>query len=147
MDILEWGNISTGVYVVLTIVLLCMYVVIFHLDKIIGDENAKLAHDYTEECAVSCSDKVQCETVNSYRDEHYYLFDGNSKKCLVTKWEISHLITHIFLGYFTNIYISQGLSVGFEIYEHYSLDCGSYIDLGYNFIGFVIGHNLKKFTR
>jgi len=76
----------------------------------------------------------------------YYLFDENSEKCVVTKWEISHFFTHIFLGYFTNIYISQGISVGFELYEHYDLNCGSYLDLIYNFLGYIIGYILKYYT-
>lgn len=144
MNLFEFGDISTGVYVSLIIAGICMYVSIFHLEKIVGDETSKKIHDYTEKCTIACSDEKICTQVNNLRDDKYYLFDGNSEKCIVTKWEISHFITHAFLGYFTNIYISQSISVGFELYEHYILQCGSYIDLFYNFSGFIIGHILKN---
>jgi hypothetical protein len=147
MDLLDWGDISIGVYVVLVLVGIIMHQLIFNLDNYIGKKYAKYIHNYTEQCAVNCSNKEQCNYINSFRDDHYYVFDGNVEKCLVTKWEISHFITHVFLGYFTNIYISQGVSVGFELYEHHMLDCGSYLDLIYNFTGFIIGHTIKNYYK
>jgi hypothetical protein len=144
-NIFEWGNISTGVYVAIIITGMVMYTVIFHLEKIIGERNTKIVHNYTEKCVVSCTSKKTCNKINKFRDKGYYLFDEKSEKCVVTKWEISHFITHLFLGYFTNIYISQSISVGFEMYEHYVLDCGSYLDLVYNLSGFIIGHLLKNY--
>jgi hypothetical protein len=147
MNLFEWGDISTGVYVALIIAGICMYVVIFHLEYVIGDKNAKIVHDYSEKCLIPCSEKKLCDKLSNLRDNGYYLFNDNPEKCIVSKWEISHFITHIFLGYFTNIYISQSISVGFEIYEHYVLDCGSYLDLGYNFMGFLVGHFLKNYIK
>lgn len=147
MNLFDWGDITVGVYIALIIVGICMYIVIFHLEKIIGENNAKLVHNYTEKCVISCSNEKICNRMNKLRDTGYYLFDDNSERCVITKWEISHLLTHVFLGYFTNIYISQGISVGFELYEHHLLNCGSYIDLLYNFVGFIIGHYLKNYTR
>ena len=147
MNLFDWGNITTNIYIALIITMIILYMIIFHLKNIIGEKNARIVHDITEKCVISCSDKKLCSKVNNLRDSGYYIFDENPEKCIVTKWEISHLIFHMFLGYFTNIYISQGISVGFELYEHYILNCGSYLDLGYNFIGFIIGHKLKKYTK
>jgi hypothetical protein len=148
MDLFEWGNITTGMYVALIIAGICMLSVIFRLEKIIGKKTAKEFLDYSEECLVGCSDKDRCDKLAKWRDNNYYMYSGdNSKRCIVTKWEISHFITHAFLGYFFNIYISQGISFGFEIYERYSNECGSYLDLGYNFAGFLFGHLLKNYIN
>lgn len=148
MDLFEWGNISTGVYVALIIVGIIMYINIFHLDQIFSKETTKKINKWSYSCAIKCDDEKQCKKYNNLRDKNYSLdFDefGSSKLCKVTKWEVSHFILHLFLGYFTNIYISQGTSIIFELYEHYVLDCGSYLDLGYNLAGFLTGYYLKNY--
>lgn len=142
MNLFEWGNISTGVYVALIISGIIMYVIIFHLEKIFDEEIKNKFLRNIEQCVIPCS-KKKCKTINKMRDKDYYYFD-NSEKCVISLWEISHFITHIFLGYFTNIYISQGISIGFELHEHFNLNCGSYLDLGYNLTGFLVGHYLKN---
>lgn len=136
-------NIS---FITLAIILIIMYLCIFQLELILNQKNIDKVHNFSEKCLVGCSGREStCDCLNSYRDNGYYLFesDNNKVRCAITRWELSHIIFHIFLGYFTNIYISQGLSVGFEIYEHYFYDCGSYLDLMYNFMGFLVGHSLR----
>ena len=144
MNLFKYGKIPPLTYFIVIVVGILMYLGIFYLEILVGVDNSKSIHDWTEKCVIPCKDKKLCDELHKYRDDHYYVFEKDTEKCLVTKWEISHLITHIFLGYFTNIYISQGISIGFELYEHYHIDCGSYIDLVYNFVGFLIGHTLKN---
>jgi hypothetical protein len=149
MDILEWGSISNGVYIMIIILGIIQYTIIFHLDKI----NVSLSKSFNKfmfTCAKKCENKKDCEVVNSLRDDYYYMQNTDNSElldCKITRWEISHFFTHIFLGYFTNIYISQSISVVFEIYEHYALDCGSYLDLVYNMAGFMVGHTLKNYIN
>jgi hypothetical protein len=144
MNLLDWGDITLGTITGLVIAGIIMIILIFHLESIVGIRNAKKIHDMSEKCVVGCANKKLCTATNNLRSAGYYMFDDPNNKCVVTRWEISHIITHIFLGYFTNIYISQFISVGFELYEHYYLDCGSILDLLYNFTGFIIGHQLKN---
>jgi hypothetical protein len=149
MNILEWGDISNAVYIMVVMLGIIQYTMIFHLDKI----NTSLSKSFNKTmftCASKCVNKKDCEFVNALRDDYYYMQttgDSESLDCKITRWEISHFFTHIFLGYFSNIYISQGISVGFELYEHYALNCGSYLDLGYNFAGFMVGHTLKNYIN
>lgn len=141
MDLLKF-NIYINPCVIF-IVLFFIYCFIFHLDTFFNKSQVDYIHEFTETCLISCRNKKTCEKVNNYRDKGYYYFNPKSEKCLVTRWEISHLLMHMFLGYYSNIYVSQTLSVGFEIYESKMFDCGSYIDLLYNFLGFYIGFVLR----
>lgn len=54
-------------------------------------------------------------------------------------WELTHFLFHVYLGYIYNLPISLGVSVGFELYEHYAKDCGSYMDVLWNGLGCMLG--------
>jgi hypothetical protein len=143
MDLLKCEAMTINGIIALAIIFILYYIVIFHLDLCIGDENSKFVHSYTETCVVGCkTSKPLCELTNGLRSNGYYLF-GDYDKCIVSWWEISHVTLHMWLGYFTNIYVSQTVSVGFELYEHFALGCGSFLDLLYNFLGFAIGNQLR----
>ena len=122
--------------------LIIIHIFIFHLDKIFNEELVEKIRTLCDTCVVDCDDKKTCEKVNYFRDKKYY-YNDKSKKCLVSSWEISHFLMHLFLGYYSNIYVSQTASIGYEIYEHKYHDCGSYIDLIYNFAGFYTGFVLR----
>jgi len=118
-----------------------MYIFIFYMmDKI----PLRLRH-MIEECIIQCKTKLCSDISKRWRDDGYFFTyeSGKLENCIFTVWELTHLIMHVFLGYFFNLQISLGLSVGFEIWEHYVFDCGSYLDLGWNFLGFVIGNTIK----
>lgn len=138
-------EITPQIWIALAVVGIIVYIAIFHIDSIIGEENAEVLHAKTESCPVACEDHNEktCDTIHKFRDDGYYILDGESDRCIVTWWEISHVIFHALLGYFTDIYVASTISVGFELYEHYALDCGSWLDLLYNFLGVCIGRALK----
>lgn len=143
MELLKWHD-PTLSYYTLMIIGIIMYILIFKLDYLLPEKYLRKVHNYTEECIIGCSDKDTCDYVNKFRNDGYYLFDNDAnEKCIVTKWEISHFLTHLFLGYFTNLYISLAVGFGFEIYEYKFYDCGSYIDILYNTAGFLTGFYLK----
>lgn len=97
-------------------------------------------------CTISCPDNG-CKYWNSLRDGDYWL-DVEKKNCITNNsGSFSFFLVHIFLGYFYNIYVSQTISIGFEIYEQKFHNCGSYLDLGYNFMGFLVGHTLKNYIN
>jgi hypothetical protein len=80
------------------------------------------------------------------RGKNYFIgssTDIQAYNCFITRWEISHFIFHTFLGYYYNIYISQGISIGWEIYEHKVYDAGSLLDFIWNLGGFLFGSWLR----
>jgi hypothetical protein len=148
---LGWNRVGIGLMVTVVIFLLIIYIFIFCDLELSKSGSLKKIRNYLYSCPIPCKkDNIKCNTVNSYRGNNYG-FDPNIngekvrtyESCIFTGWEVSHLILHTILGFFTNIYISQSLSVGFEVYEHYSQDCGSFNDLGINFFGYCIGLGLK----
>lgn len=140
-------HLSDDIYIKLGIGLTVLYVVIFHLEKVVGTNVSTKIHESTEKCVVTCKDKL-CKANNMRGKSYYLLGDKNAPtNCLITKWEISHFLLHVMLGYWTNIYVSQGLSIGFELYECLVYDCGSILDLFYNFAGYLTGYYLNKFIN
>ena len=142
INLLNSNNVSCGMLIVLAITCILMNYFIFGKyankfkirNKIIDKLNL---------CTLKCKSS-SCEKYAKLRDPSYFN-DGTTHKndCFLTGWEISHFIFHMFLGYFYNLYISLGLSIGYELYERIEFGCASYIDLLINFFGFVVGHILR----
>jgi hypothetical protein len=145
-SILNWNGISTGMLVVLCIIGVIMNYIIFYT----LDNNDQKIQDIIDKIQYYCLYKCKnnCNGLTNLRDDDYFMGvkTTNVKKCFFTVWELSHLLFHTFLGYFYNIYISVGTSVFFEIYEHYKYNCGSYLDLMWNFLGFLIGSYIRYGT-
>jgi hypothetical protein len=125
----------------LMVILILMYIVLFYILDNFPAKWQKKIDDLQYKCLLRCN---SCD-LSGYRDSGYYLLDKGPdvKTCLFTVFELSHVIFHMFLGYYYNVYVSLGLSVGFEIYEHYVFDCGSYLDIMHNMGGFLIGYSLR----
>ncbi len=136
----SWNNVGlNGVCVLFILVIFVDYLNFTYLPNLSED---KLLKKIMYHCALR-DDRVK----QKYRNHGYYSAfpkDFNGVTCAVTMWEISHLLTHVFIGYFYNIYISMGISVGFEIYEKYWHSAESYTDVVWNFIGMVIGASLRS---
>ena len=110
--------------------------------------------EFLYSCQYKCANKYVCEVVDAMRGENYG-FDPNKedlgentnklkyKQCLITGWEVSHFLFHVFLGYYYDACISLSVNVVFELFEHYFYDCGSYNDLLINFLGFCVGKKMS----
>ena len=156
MDIsfLGWNNVGPTSSVVLAVIGAVMYAFIFLDLGISKTKHVSAFRSWLYDCPMPCKEgNKTCEKVNSLRGENYGFdpnIDGGSYReyssCFFTGWEASHLLFHMFLGYFYNIYISQSLSVMFELYEQYAEDCGSWNDLSVNFVGYCIGYGLRLAT-
>lgn len=138
---MKCNNPDTNCYLTLLTILSILYIILFY----VLDNFPKTLQPYVDKIQYTCL--VRCDTCNlsNYRDNGYYLNSTGPSvnTCLCTLFEVSHFILHAFLGYYYNIYISLGLSVGFEIFEHYVYDCGSYLDILYNLAGFAFGYTLR----
>jgi hypothetical protein len=124
-----------------------MHMIIFNNDKLPLTKFIKKGITYLNTCiSPECKTGI-CNKIKSGRDNGYFLESSTetfNKECLVTGWELSHFMFHIFLGYFYNIYVSTGISVSYEVYERYTYNCASYNDLFINMAGFLVGNYLKK---
>jgi len=138
------NNVTTGMYVGLIIFGFILDILIFKQDMIF-DKNSmftKCWENVTNRCFYNC-DTGNCKKYTSFRGTTYFMDQEANKSCMFTGWELTHLLFHVFLGYFYNIYVSLGISVGYEIFEYVKYDCHSALDLVINFIGFMIGASLR----
>lgn len=159
--LLSWNNVGTIKLIILIILLIIGNLIIFHsqvfaffgysekpeqpVETRTEEELSKTQEMFKKlkkctECLAHCNHNI-CKSLTATLRDTDYLNNGSSQPatCIFTGWELSHLIWHMFLGYFYNIYISVTLSVLFELFEHYTLNCASILDLFWNFIGLLIG--------
>ena len=144
--ILSWSDVSLGMTVLLIIILIIMHHIIFYTLVGWDPETQSKIHNITEFCFSRCKTDLCKNITDNARGRDYYLGSSANRNCAFGLWELSHFMMHVFIGYFYNIYYSQGISIGFEIYEWKIKNCGSWLDLGYNFAGFLTGHTLKNYT-
>jgi|LauGreDrversion4_2_1035121.scaffolds.fasta_scaffold03346_2 hypothetical protein len=125
-------------------ILICIYIIIFDS---IPNSNINIIKDLEKECLIKCEHNICKYITNSSRGNNYYINDENSNPtdCIFTFWEASHLIMHIFIGYFFNLYYVLGIGIPFEIYEYVHYKCENYLDIVYNVIGGVIGCYLRVY--
>jgi hypothetical protein len=144
MNIFDWHNVTIGMMVALVLLVMIGTECIFgELSK--NQIVQKIINKGLNSCAGTCSTD-KCNAYTNLRGNGYFIGQekgGYDKTCMLTGWEVSHFLFHTFLGYFYNIYTSVSMSIGYEIFEKYQYDCASYIDLGVNFMGFLLGHYLR----
>jgi hypothetical protein len=101
---------------------------------------------YNRICITSCN-KESCQKVTrASRGERYYLSDDSAPyECIFTIWELSHLMMHIFIGYYFNFGYSFGIGTIFEVYEKYHHKCENYLDIVHNSIGGLIGVGIRTY--
>jgi hypothetical protein len=136
----EFGDMSVGMYVILCIV--CIILVHF-IDTI---PTIRELQYYNEGCVIGCSSNVCRHVTDKSRGGNYYLGDNKFKNldCIFTVWEFSHVFFHAFIGFFFNIQTSLGLSITWELWEHYSYrNCGNILDILWNFLGYCLGFGLR----
>lgn len=139
-------HITPEKYIFLLMFLLLIYYYIFHfLDT---QEMKALAKHHDTWCFITCKHPICTKITEKLRDKKYLLLsNANHIECIFSFWEFTHLIFHIFIGYFYNIQTSLAISIPFEIFEHYYYDCGSFLDILWNFLGAVLGSYLRyKFS-
>jgi len=146
IDITE--NVTRRKLKLLAIAGLCFYVAIFHvIDRIPLATTLMNAN-----CLAKCENKTCQRVLHETRGSKYFttslvdssIRDELRKNCWLTVWEFSHILTHIAIGYYFNIYVSLGISWSFELYEKVAYDCANGADLVWNFIGAVIGTALRN---
>jgi hypothetical protein len=139
---LSWNDITAEHIIILLFVMVLIYLYIFHflilpIAKPIND-----FHDNT--CIIPCTHGA-CQTLTkSLRDSNYLLGSTfQPAECIFTMWELLHMIFNAIIGYIFNIYIALAISVLFEVFEHYTYNCASILDLFWNTIGIIIGVSLR----
>jgi hypothetical protein len=127
-------------YYVLVFVLVLMYLWIFEIAPHVTWGPYRRV---VQACWVKCPNDT-CEALTAAsRGNNYYLDNSKYEECGFTFWEGTHLLFHVVLGYFFPLWVSMGLSFGFEILEYKMFACGSWFDLLWNFTGAAIGTGLR----
>jgi hypothetical protein len=136
-------NITTNKIFGLVVVCILLYIFVFFVFEEYFPYLHKLSY---MKCFYHCNGDL-CKSIISTRGEDYSLkYNGKvPKDCGVTPYEVSHIIFHIFIGYYFNIYYSLGIGIPFEIHEAMHYQCESYMDIFYNTIGASIGILLRSF--
>ena len=146
-SIFSWNHVSSKCTYLFLLLNCFLYIIIFHLlDNVLPSDLQEKLDKIQHKCFVKCDNEL-CKEATKLRDNNYFLTDPTGidlKTCIFTSWELTHLLFHIFIGYTYNIYFSVTTSILFEIIEHYVYDCGSYLDVFWNFIGFLIGFYLRN---
>lgn len=135
---LSWNNV-TAVYLIIFILI----IVIANLYLFISltyYTNYSVSNIIDGTCIVRCDHQI-CKYLTSNLRDKNYLINTNLQptRCIFTTWELLHVLLHMFVGYFFNIYIAIVFSILFELYEHYVYNCGSILDLFWNTSGLFIG--------
>ncbi len=98
-------------------------------------------------CMYKCETQECSDFQKSVKGGSYYTTDIEENEsieyCPLGFWELSHFITHIFIGYYLNMSYSLGIGFGFEVYEYFVYDCASYPDLIANTLGGLLGSYLR----
>lgn len=141
-----WNNVSLTDSYIFLLICVIIYLFIFYImgTNLVSINLQKKWDNLQDKCFMNCNKKL-CKKITKLRDKKYLNNSVNIdlKICMITSWELTHLFFHAFIGYYYNIYFSVITSILFEILEHYVHECGSYLDLFWNFMGFLIGFSLK----
>jgi hypothetical protein len=139
-----------GILIIIIILFICFILCFYD-----GAEFVNLRANYLhKQCYYNCGTEKCKDFMKSVKGVNYY--NGDDKlledtqdetlryeDCIVGFWELSHLVLHIFIGYFLNIYYSLALGVGFELFEYYKWNCEGYLDILFNTAGALIGIYLR----
>lgn len=163
-NILAWNDVTTKDVYLLIIICSIMYIFIFH---VVDNMSYKLDNCLAYFLNYGCVWQSDNKTIQKYlepgvmREDGYYIGNDNDtngkinqirrkcnldvpvNKCMITTWEVYHILFHMFLGYKYNLYVSLLLGLSFELLESKVYNCGSYLDLFYNMVGFLVGLVLK----
>jgi len=135
-------------YKILGVFIFCLltYIFLFHIAEKHFPTLDKLTY---ETCIIPCKYDKCTKFINATKGSNYYLSkyetQWNRTNCLVTPYEISHFIFHIFIGYFLNIYYSLTIGIGFEVWEYYVYNCENYMDIVFNTLGALMGTAIRTY--
>lgn len=143
---LSWNNVSTQNLIIFIMVVIISTLCVFSL---LTNPSTKIVNEILGNmCLINCDHNL-CQNMTYNLRDISYLMDSEMEhtKCLLTGWELSHLLLYVIIGYFFNIYIALTLSVLFELYEHYMYDCASILDLFWNTLGLFIGISIRYYLQ
>jgi hypothetical protein len=99
-------------------------------------------HNLLNKCVIPGKSNTT-KSIGSLRECRYSEEPDLKNNCYLFGWEISHFLLHVMIGYYFNVYVSVFISVGYEIYEHYTCKCASVLDIVYNLLGYYLGNRLR----
>lgn len=141
------NNITYYTIVYSIILLSLLFIIIFYVFETL--KKYKFFQELDKVCFSKCDKDICKEFTYKTRGSQYYLNtdinENNAYNCLFTIWEASHIITHIFIGYYLDFRYSLLIGIPFEIYENRKYNCENYMDIFYNSMGAIIGGYLRYY--
>uniref|UniRef100_A0A6C0JUX7 VanZ-like domain-containing protein n=1 Tax=viral metagenome TaxID=1070528 RepID=A0A6C0JUX7_9ZZZZ len=125
------------------LILIAILFICFYYSIVIVPKIYKLGK-FHKTCIIS-NDNIDVKT----RGYNYFINDPNNSilnQCLVTQWNLIHVILFTFLTtFYPHYYIHFFIGgVLFEIFEYMFYDCEDYLDPIYNGIGIFLGLQISK---
>lgn len=73
-------------------------------------------------------------------------FRCTAQKCIVTLWNLMHMIMWVIIGFVAPKLIGPFILLGivWELFEYISMDCHCVMDVGWNIVGLAIGVGLRQ---
>lgn len=126
---------------------------IFYNNKL-NDNNSwkKKLNNFVAKCFYETKNP-QLQKISKQLKGSQYLYGESSEindryrsSCLVSRWNIIHLVSHIVITFFYPkfwhlIFLTSFI---YEFYEYYKFKCHDYSDIVYNVTGIFIGLKLRK---
>lgn len=127
---------------VLLIIFVLIFIIFFPLqNSAIGGYIKK----FDQACMLNCNMDT-CKSYTKFSRGNTYNITGNYDSfdaCVFNIWEFSHIILHIFIGYWLDIRYSLGIGIAFELFEWKQYGCENYADILWNTVGCMIGSYIR----
>jgi hypothetical protein len=128
-----------------------VFIVYVNLEK---DQLSKDLQTLFTQCVVRCPKGYECtfDAVNTRGTDYIYNsgndhsdLEENLKGCMVTGWNLSHFIFHLFLGcaFPQYLFAMFMLSATFELLEFAFFNCHDSMDILLNTCGLILGQILR----
>lgn len=125
-----------------------VYMFIFHGLVPLGKKYSSV-QSLDKVCFARCgSDRWQSISRASRGDQYYLTGDDSNESsgihtCALTLWEFSHVVMHLFVGFFLDLRYSLLIGSAFEIWEWKVHSCENKLDIAYNTLGAIAGGMLR----
>jgi hypothetical protein len=130
-------HINYKSYIILGVISVISYILCFSNEPFILERRKQV----NKWCMLTCETKTCEDLQKKYKGHKYYIDPGleDTPMCPVGIYEISHVIFHMFIGYYFNIWYSIFIGTSFELIELHIWNCESVFDIICNTLGALIG--------
>ena len=108
---------------------------------------------FQKKCFYDCKGDF-CKNLTKGRGDTYFTNTPiaeqlHIKECLVSFWSLTHILLYTLIGFlFPGLFFETLLiGIGFEIYEHFAMNCADPLDIVFNTSGFLLGAFIARYVK